>query len=71
MKNLYPCAVFLALVSCVPATTVERQSCLLEAEAHAQARADKECHEKEIGWSVCDAREDIMAELTKAHEACR
>lgn len=71
MKNLYLCAVFLALVSCVPATTVERQSCLLEAEAHAQARADKECHGKGYEWKACGSREDIMAELTKAHEACR
>lgn len=71
MKKTYSCFAAIFLISCVPATTVERQACLLKAEAHAQARADKECHGKGHEWKACGSREDIMAELTKAHEDCR
>jgi hypothetical protein len=45
-----------------------REDCYFRAESDAQVRVDNECSD---GFAACASRDDIMAQLQKAQEACK
>jgi hypothetical protein len=53
-----------------PAEHAERETCLAQVFLEMDARANAECHARDIDWDECPAREHIMADYTARQRSC-
>lgn len=56
--------------SLTPAQHAEREACLAKVFLEMDARANAECHARDIDWDVCPSRESIMADYTARQRSC-